>query len=98
EWLSRYYSIEPIDHTVLSEPEQHVLQLGGAIFFALLDGEPVGTCALLQEAPGVYELSKMAVTERCRGLGIGRKLLDAAIAEFHARGGQRLFLESHSAL
>lgn len=98
EWLSRYYSIEPIDHAVLSEPERQVLDLGGAIFFALLDGEPVGTCALLQEAPGVYELSKMAVTERCRGLGIGRKLLDAAIAEFSARGGQRLFLESHSGL
>ncbi|QNN47873.1 bifunctional helix-turn-helix transcriptional regulator/GNAT family N-acetyltransferase [Thermomonas brevis] len=98
EWLSRHYSIEPIDHAVLSEPEQHVLAPGGAIFFALLDGEPVGTCALLQEAPGVYELSKMAVTERCRGLGTGRKLLDAAIADFRARGGQRLFLESHSAL
>ena len=98
EWLSRYYSIEPIDHAVLSEPERQVLAPGGAIFFALLDGEPVGTCALLQETPGVYELSKMAVTERCRGLGIGRKLLDAAIAEFRAHGGQRLFLESHSGL
>lgn len=98
EWLSRHYSIEPIDHAVLSEPERSVLDPGGAIFFALLDDEPVGTCALLQESPGVYELTKMAVTERCRGLGIGRRLLDAAIAEFGRRGGQRLFLESHSGL
>jgi DNA-binding MarR family transcriptional regulator len=47
---------------------------------------------------GVYELTKMAVTERCQGLGIGRKLLAAAIAEYHALGGERLFLESQETL
>jgi len=29
---------------------------------------------------------------------VGRKLLDAAIAEFHRRGGRELFLESNSKL
>ncbi len=98
EWLVRYYRIEPIDHAVLSEPERHILAPGGAIFFALRDKEVVGTCALLQESPGVFELTKMAVSENCQGLGIGRRLLDAAIAEFEARRGERLFLESHSRL
>ena len=98
EWLSRYFRIEPIDHAVLSDPEGRVLAPGGAIFFALLDDEVVGTCALLQEAPGVYELTKMAVTGRHQGLGMGRALLEAAIAEFERRGGHELFLESHSSL
>ena len=98
EWLSRYFRIEPIDHAVLSDPEGRVLAPGGAIFFALLDDEVVGTCALLQESPGVYELTKMAVTGRHQGLGIGRALLEAAIAEFERRGGRELFLESHSSL
>ena len=58
----------------------------------------VGTCALLRESPGVYELSKMAVDESFRGIGAGRRLLDAAIAAFHRRRGRELFLESSSRL
>ena len=98
EWLSRYYRIEPIDHAVLSEPERRILAPGGAIVFAMLGEEAVGTCALLQESPGVFELTKMAVTERHRGLGIGRRLMAAMIDEYRRRGGSTLFLESHSAL
>jgi ribosomal protein S18 acetylase RimI-like enzyme/DNA-binding transcriptional ArsR family regulator len=98
EWLERFFYIERIDHEVLSQPEQHILEPGGAILFALLGEEVVGTCALLQQAPGVYELTKMAVTGSHQGLGIGRLLLEAAIAEFQARGGRELFLESNSRL
>lgn len=98
EWLVKYYSIEPIDHAVMSDPEAHILAPGGAILFALLGEEVVGTCALLPESPGVYELTKMAVTERYQGLGLGRRLIEAAIAEFRRRGGTRLFLESHRRL
>lgn len=98
QWLERHFVIEDADRRVLGEPQAYVLDPGGAILIALLDGEPIGTCALLKEAEGVYELSKMSVDETFRGLGAGRKLLDAAIAEFHARGGGTLFLESNSAL
>lgn len=97
-WLERYFRIEDIDRDVLGNPEHHVLAHGGAIFFARLGEEIVGTCALLQESPGVYELSKMGVDETCRGLGAGRRLLEAAIAEFHRRKGKELFLESNSRL
>lgn len=79
-------------------PEQAVLAPGGAIFFARLGDEVMGTCALLCESPGVYELSKMAVDESFQGLGAGRRLLEAAIVEFHRRGGHTLFLESNSKL
>ena len=98
QWLERYFRIEDIDRTVLSDPERYILQPGGAIFFARLGEEIIGTCALLQEAPGVFELTKMGVDETFRGLGAGRRLLDAAIAEFHRREGTQLFLESNSQL
>ena len=75
-----------------------MLESGGAIFFALLGEVVIGTCALLYEAPGVYELSKMGVDESFRGLGAGKLLLDAVIAEFHRRHGHTLFLESNSSL
>lgn len=98
QWLQRYFVVEEIDRQMLGEPERHVLAPGGAIFFARLGREVIGTCALLQESPGVYELSKMCVEEGFRGLGAGRRLLDAAIAEFHRRQGRELFLESNSRL
>ena len=98
EWLKKHFVIEPIDEQVLRDPELSVLAPGGAIFFARLGDAIIGTCALLHEAPGVYELSKMGVDEAFRGLGAGRQLLDAAIAEFHRRRGHTLFLESNSSL
>lgn len=98
EWLQKYFYLEQVDHEVLSNPEDRIIAPGGEIFFALLGEEVVGTCALLQESPGVFELTKMAVTERHQGLGIGRKLLAAAIEAFRRRGGSELFLESNSRL
>jgi DNA-binding MarR family transcriptional regulator len=98
EWLERYFAIEEVDRRMLSDPERYVLEPGGAIVFALIDGEVIGTCALLKEAPGVFELSKMAVETGWRGIGAGRLLLQAAIAEFHKRRGKTLFLESNSKL
>jgi DNA-binding MarR family transcriptional regulator/ribosomal protein S18 acetylase RimI-like enzyme len=98
QWLERHFRIEDIDRELLGDPERYVLTPGGAIFFACLGGEVIGTCALLQESPGVYELSKMGVDETFRGMGAGRSLLAAAIAEFHRREGKELFLESNSRL
>lgn len=98
QWLERYFRIEDIDRAVLSDPERYILQPGGAIFFARLGDEVIGTCALLQESAGVFELTKMGVDETFRGLGAGRRLLDACIEEFRRREGRVLFLESNSRL
>lgn len=98
QWLERHFHIEDIDRRLLGDPETHILLPGGAIFFAILGEQVIGTCALLHESAGVYELSKMGVDESFRGRGAGRQLLNAAIAEFHRREGQVLFLESSSVL
>ncbi|HUB89117.1 MAG TPA: helix-turn-helix domain-containing GNAT family N-acetyltransferase [Dyella sp.] len=98
QWLERYFRIEQVDRMVLSDPERYILQPGGAIFFARLGEEIIGTCALLCESPGIFELTKMGVDETFRGLGAGKRLLDACIAEFHRRAGHTLFLESNSRL
>src|SRR5690606_9179133 len=69
---------------------------GGRIWFALLGDEVVGTCALMPDdaEAGAWELTKMGVTANHQGRGIGRRLLEAAIAGFRETGGHRLFLES----
>ncbi|MBL4686928.1 MAG: bifunctional helix-turn-helix transcriptional regulator/GNAT family N-acetyltransferase [Nannocystaceae bacterium] len=98
EWLSASFTIEPVDAALLGDPQAKVIVPGGAIISASLHGELIGTCALLNMGGGVYELSKMAVTEVCRGLGVGKRLLQAAVDRFDALDGQRLFLESSKKL
>jgi ribosomal protein S18 acetylase RimI-like enzyme len=98
EWLERYFEVEPIDRRVLGDPQRHIMDAGGDILFAALDGDVVGTCALLHHGDGRYELTKMAVTESAQGRGVGRRLLDAVLARFEALSGKCLFLESHSSL
>jgi DNA-binding MarR family transcriptional regulator/GNAT superfamily N-acetyltransferase len=97
EWLERYFSVEPIDEEILSRPEQSILEPGGFVFLARFGAEIVGTCALIRRPRRQWELSKMAVTPRHRGLGIGKRLLRHVIAHFETLGG-RLFLESHRKL
>jgi ribosomal protein S18 acetylase RimI-like enzyme len=99
EWLERWFVVEDIDRAVLSDPESHILEGGGKILFAV-DGadRALGTVALLHEGDGVYELTKMAVDPGARGLGIGRRLMEAALAAWRALDGRELFLESSSRL
>lgn len=98
EWVERYFTMEPADIAVLTNPEEKVLKGGGAVLFAMLGDEVVGTCALKQDTPGEFELTKMGVSPSAQGLGIGRMLIDAAIAEFQRIGGRDLYLETNTKL
>jgi DNA-binding MarR family transcriptional regulator len=99
EWLNKYFKLEPHDIEVLNDPDTFIIQPGGTILFAELDGEIVGTCALAPTAePGVLELAKMAVTERAQGKQIGKKLGLAIIEQARKRDARALILESNSKL
>lgn len=95
EWLERWFVVEPIDREVLSDPETHLLAGGGRILFAVdADEHALGTVALRHEGAGVYELTKMVVEPAARGLGIGRRLMEGALAAWRGMQGRELFLES----
>lgn len=99
EWLERWFEVEPVDRDVLSAPESRILADGGQILFAVdADDVAIGTLALRHEGDGVYELTKMAVAPGRRGEGIGRLLIDAALAWYREARGRALFLESSSRL
>ncbi len=98
EWLNKYFEVEPIDQQILSDPERTILQQGGVILYCVVGGTAVGTVALKHDGGGVYEPTKMAVTECCQGRGLGRLLMRAAIDRFVELKGIRLYLESHSSL
>lgn len=98
EWLTKYFTVEPHDEVVLSDPQTHILDKGGRIFFAVLDGQVVGTVSLIRESDERFELSKMAVTETIQGKGIGKALLEHAIQEAKKMGVVYLFLLSNTKL
>src|SRR5689334_8290945 len=80
EWIVSHFEIEEADRKVLEHPQESILDRGGFIFVALLDGEPVGVCALLKrDEPGVYEMAKMAVVPKAKGRGIGHMLGRAVV-------------------
>lgn len=97
-WIERHFAVEPIDLQQLDDPEGHVLAPGGAILIAESDEGVLGTCALVAEPDGAFELAKMAVHEAARGRGVGRLLGEAAVALARARGASRIELLSNTAL
>ncbi len=97
-WLERYFRVEPIDLEVLNDPEETIIKPGGMIFFALLDGTVVGTCALIKHRDDLFELSKMAVVDTHQGKGIGTQLLSHAIAWARSQSIRKLFVETNTVL
>lgn len=98
EWIERYFRIEPKEAVVLANPKRTILDGGGKIFFAVVDGRCVGCCALRRMSEKEFEVAKMAVTPAFQGSGIGRRLLRAVIEAGRALGARRLYLETNHEL
>lgn len=98
-WVEAYFTVEDEDRAQLDDPQTHILDKGGAILIAELEGEPVGTVGLV---PGhgdqVLELIKMSARSDVKGRGIGRALMDASIEKAKAMGATRIWLETNTKL
>jgi ribosomal protein S18 acetylase RimI-like enzyme len=79
EWLEASFYVEDHDREVLSNPQTYIIDNGGFIFFAKYNDKIVGTFALINLKEG-FELSKMAVSPKFRGLNIGQQLMEYCIA------------------
>lgn len=97
-WIEEYFVIEEEDLKTLQNPESYVLEKGGEVFFAILDGEVVGTAAMIQTDKGIYELAKMAVARQFQGLGIGKKLLKRCVDFSKEREATEIFLITNDSL
>jgi ribosomal protein S18 acetylase RimI-like enzyme len=97
-WITTLFALEPKDEAVLGDPQGQVVAKGGRVLFALEDGEAVGCCALMALSDGGFELAKMAVSDACKGRGLGRALMAAAVERAKAAGAPRLYLETNSGL
>lgn len=79
-WLTEFFRVEEMDALMLSDPTKYIIEPGGYIFYAELNGEIVACAALMKVEDGVYELGKMGVYKEYRNLGIGTILLEYCLA------------------
>jgi putative acetyltransferase len=96
-WISKFFRLEDPDRIQLAQPE-NILRDGGQIIIAAIGEERIGCCALVFMKPGVFEVAKMAVSESYQGRGIGRKLLEYAIAQAKKLGAHALELATNAKL
>ncbi len=98
EWIEKFFAIEPHDREILDDPQKCVIEAGGQIFIALVDGRAAGTVAMIPATAEVVELTKMAVSPAFQRLGIGRQLISRCIEFARDREFATIFLETHSSL
>jgi len=94
EWLEKSFTLKTFDKQVFADPQKYLIDKGGEIFFAILNGKPVGTGAIYPE-DNHFELCKMGVDPRFRGKGIGRDLVLAGIERAKKRGADKITLTSN---
>ena len=98
EWLQKYFVVEPNDEIQLSDPQKEIIDKGGMIFYAKYKDEIVGTVSLMKVNDSTYELSKMAVTQKHQGLGIGKLLMDHCLQVARQNHIRKLILYSNTKL
>ena len=98
DWITEYWDLEKSDLYNLLNPEDSIVNLGGEIFFAIMNDAAIGTSAMIPYKKGVYELAKMTVHKNYRGNGISKTLLEACIDFAKQKNAKEIFLISNSSL
>lgn len=97
-WIEKYFVVEPEDLKMLNDPQHYIVDPGGFIVFAKYENEIVGTCALVKQDNGIFELAKMAVSENMQGKQIGYRIGLEVISIAKENNAQRVILETNSSL
>lgn len=100
EWINQFFTLEEEDRKLLDHPKKNILDKNGFIYIALYKDEPVGTCALvpIDDPEYDYELGKMGVIPKAKGLGIGWLLGQAVVDKARSMGSKKLYLETNMVL
>ncbi|MBN8589270.1 MAG: GNAT family N-acetyltransferase [Rhodothermia bacterium] len=98
QWIERYFAIEAPDRLYLENPEAYILEKGGEILFLLENESVLGTVALLKSGLDEMELAKLAIIPEKQGLGLGQRLVEAALEVARALRVQSVWLSTSSRL
>src|SRR5688572_18284616 len=94
EWIEKLFTMDPVDEFVLTDPEEAILNKGGAVVMAEYGGSVAGTVGLRRMDPTVYEFTKMAVDERFRRVGIAEAICYARFNKAKTLGAKQVVLYS----
>ena len=97
QWIEDMFVLENIDKQVLENPQHHIIDKGGKIWFAEHPELGIlGTVAFWYKGNNNYELTKMGVLKSARGLKVGEVLLQYVLNEAQLLGINQLFLLTNS--
>ncbi len=97
-WIEKFFWVEPFDNALLTDPATHIIAPGGEVWFAQMDGTIIGTAALLKNADGTFEFSKLGLAPEAKGQGVSRLLLHHCLNRARARGASTMRIFTHSSL
>jgi len=98
KFLEKYFTVEPSDMKQLSNPEEEIINKGGKIYYAQVNGSIIATATLLMRDKQTYELGKMVVSDEFQGGGIGKKLVNHCVEQAKLMGANNLILYSNTKL
>ena len=74
------FLVEDYDQKILSNPQKHIINKGGSIFFAKKNKKIIGVVALMPtDKLDVFELTKMGIQKSFRNQGVVRLLINKCI-------------------
>src|ERR1700722_19158308 len=80
EWINEMFKLEDTDLKVLENPQSEIIDNGGHLLFVSAPKMGiVGTVALRKTGENEFEMTKMGVLKKARGLHAGEYLLKAVI-------------------
>jgi ribosomal protein S18 acetylase RimI-like enzyme len=98
EWVEKFFSLEPFDIEQLQNPQEVILNKGGAILFAKEGEEIIGTVGLSKSDDGIFEMVKMAVIPQAQGKKVGQLLASSILEKARSMGARKVVLYSNSKL
>ena len=81
-------------HRDFREEWPSMIEGKGGIYLATLDGIPSGVCTLKPINDAEVELKRFYVSPACRGIGVGKQLIELALREAAQLGYQTTRLET----
>ena len=97
-WIEESWLLEKSDKFDLLNPKESIIDKGGEIFFALIDGNVIGTVAMIRSSDRIYELAKMTVEINYRGNGVANKLMDQCLNYAMNNNAQQIYLITNDTL
>ena len=96
---AREYGLDTTFEPYVAKPlADFVLAGAGRLWIAEEDGRVVGSIAVVDADEGVGQLRWFLLTPEARGTGLGRRMLDTALAYCRARGMHRVYGVSRNSM